>query len=41
MEVEGIRRLIIRWRSDGLVDAKVAGYAHERHSKIRKFIADL
>jgi hypothetical protein len=41
MEVEGVRRLIVRWKADPAIDAKVAGYVHDRDGKTRKMIAEL
>jgi hypothetical protein len=41
MEVERVRRLIIRWKRHNIADAKVSGYVPDRDAKVRKFVADL
>jgi hypothetical protein len=33
MEVDGVRRLIVRWKEDPIANAKVAGYVHDRDGK--------
>jgi hypothetical protein len=41
MEVEGVCRLIVPWKSDSVAEAKVVKYTYDRDAKTRKSIADL
>jgi hypothetical protein len=41
MEVEGLRRIVERWRTDPILDAKVEGYVHDCDAKTRSFMREL
>jgi hypothetical protein len=41
MEVEVLRRVVERWGTNPILDAKVEGYVHDRDAKPRSLMREL
>jgi hypothetical protein len=41
MAVEGIRRIVSRWRADQTLNSKVVAYVHDRDGKARKLLTKI
>jgi hypothetical protein len=41
MAVEGVRRIVSRWRADQTLNSKVVAYVHDRDGKTRKLLTKI